>query len=285
MKIGHYLLSGSLMPVFFLLTGFSCDRKTPSPGTNANDTLVTVYPGYKLVWQDEFNGTELRSADWNYETGGSGWGNNELEYYTSGNRNAYLQNGNLVIEAKKEDMGNRNYTSARITTAGKHEFQYGRIDIRAKLPVQSGMWPALWMLGNDIGSKGWPYCGEIDIMEYYRGKVLANITVGGNRPYNALWYSNTKAVKLFDANWKNEFHIWRMDWDENAISLYVDDQLLNKVELSRLVNKDGSGINPFKQPHYMLLNLAMGGTNGGTLENTKFPNRFEVDYVRVYQKE
>src|SRR6185312_2309821 len=113
MKISHYLLSGSLMPVVFLLTGFSCDRKTPSPGTNANDTLVTDYPGYKLVWQDEFNGTELRSADWNYETGGSGWGNNELEYYTSGNRNAYLQNGNLVIEAKKEDMGNRNYTSAR----------------------------------------------------------------------------------------------------------------------------------------------------------------------------
>jgi len=145
-----------------------------------------------------------------------------------------------------------------------------------------GLWPAWWTLGV---SGRWPANGEIDIMEFYREKLLANIAcIGGNR--NAEWYSKTKPIdSLGGQTWASQFHTWRMDWDENAIALYVDDVLMNQVELSKLENKDGSGINPFKQPHYMLLNLAMGGQNGGSLADTKFPNRFEVDYVRVYQKD
>jgi beta-glucanase (GH16 family) len=121
-------------------------------------------------------------------------------------------------------------------------------------------------------------------MEYYKGKLLANIAcVGSDR--KAEWYSKTQSVdSLGGRKWASQFHIWRMDWDETSIALFVDDQLLNRVELSKLYNKDGSNINPFQQPHYMLLNLAMGGMNGGDPGQTKFPNRFEVDYVRVYQK-
>jgi beta-glucanase (GH16 family) len=123
-------------------------------------------------------------------------------------------------------------------------------------------------------------------MEYYRGKLLANIACGTDTAHKAEWYSNTFLVdSLGGAAWAAAFHTWRMDWDTAAIALYMDDVLLNKVALSKVVNKDGTGINPFHQPHYMLLNLAIGGTNGGDPSNTTFPNRFEVDYVRVYQKQ
>ena len=154
--------------------------------------------------------------------------------------------------------------------------------MRGRIDISSGLWPAWWTLG--IAGR-WPANGEIDIMEYYRKKLLANIAcLGPDR--KAEWHSNTFSIdSLGGKEWASKFHIWRMDWDENALALFVDDVLLNKMELSRLVNKDGSGINPFKQPHYMLLNLAMGGMNGGDPGNTKFPNRFEVDYIRVYQKQ
>ena len=153
--------------------------------------------------------------------------------------------------------------------------------MRGKIDISSGLWPAWWTLGV---SGGWPANGEIDIMEYYRKKLLFNVAcLGSDR--KAEWYSNTYSTdSLGGKTWASSFHIWRMDWDENAISLFLDDQLMNKVELSKVVNKDGSGRNPFKQPHYMLLNLAIGGMNGGDPSNTNFPRKFEVDYVRVYQK-
>ncbi len=123
-------------------------------------------------------------------------------------------------------------------------------------------------------------------MEYYRNRLLANIACGTDVNNKAEWFSKTRSMDLLGGSkWASRFHIWRMDWDENAISLYVDDSLMNSVELCKLVNKDGSGINPFRQPHYMLLNLAMGGQNGGELGNTKFPNTYEIDYVRVYKRE
>jgi beta-glucanase (GH16 family) len=140
------------------------------------------------------------------------------------------------------------------------------------------MWPAWWTLGV---TKSWPANGEIDIMEYYRGKLLANIACGTDRTYKAQWFSNTTPV---DSIWASQFHVWRIDWDEDAIAIYVDDSLMNKTPLDLLVNKDGTGFNPFKQPHYMLLNLAVGGQNGGDPSQTTFPKKFEVDYVRVYQQ-
>lgn len=250
--------------------------------------------GYRLVWADEFNTKGAPdTTNWHFEQGFVR--NHEEQWYQT--KNAFCKNGLLIIEAQKVHLPNPNYiagstnwktnrefieyTAASMNTRGLLSWQYGRMVMRARIDIQMGVWPAFWTLGVD---KPWPSNGEIDIMEFYRGMLLANIATGTAAPYKAKWFSKTIPVKdLGGKKWARKFHIWRMDWDETAISLYMDDVLLNQVELKDLVNQDGSGFNPFKQPHYMLLNLALGGDNGGDLTNTRFPNRFEVDYVRVYQ--
>jgi len=250
--------------------------------------------GYNLVWFDEFEKDGLPNAqNWTYERGFVR--NEELQWYQQ--ENAFCKNGVLIIEARKElktnplyEKGsgdwrkkseNIEYTSACLITKGLRSFQYGRFEMRAKINISSGLWPAFWTLGE----KGrWPANGEIDIMEYYRGKLLANIASLGinNKPK---WFSEVKSTEeLGGEKWASTFHIWRMDWDSEAISLYVDGSLLNKTSLSELHNDDGSGINPFRQKHYILIDLAMGGLNGGDLNDTKFPNQMEIDYVRVYQR-
>lgn len=252
--------------------------------------------GYTLVWADEFSKDgSPDSTAWRFEKGFVR--NHELQWYQA--ENARCENGILIIEARKELKPNPvyvagsndwkrkrekiEYTASSMNTSGKHSWMYGRFVMRGRIDISPGLWPAWWTLG--VNGR-WPANGEIDIMEYYRGKVLANIACGTGTPFKAEWYSKTvPADSLGGKEWAAKFHVWRMDWDENAIALYMDDTLLNKVELSKLVNKDGSNINPFKQPHYMLLNLAIGGDNGGNPANTIFPNRYEVDYVRVYQKQ
>jgi beta-glucanase (GH16 family) len=256
---------------------------------------IYLKEGYKLVWTDEFDSNgKPDSSSWRYEQGFVR--NEELQWYQADN--VWCENGRLVIEARKDNKPNPGfkkngndwrsnreniqYTSSSINTSGKYSWQYGRFVMRGKIDVSSGLWPAWWTLGV---SGEWPSNGEIDIMEYYKGKILANIAVGTQKKYNAEWHSNTKSIdELGGAVWASKFHIWRMDWTPQYISLFVDDKLLIKVDMASLYNKDGSNTNPFMQPHYMLLNLAMGGMNGGELGDTKFPNRFEVDYVRVYQK-
>lgn len=260
---------------------------------NAQEEFVNE--GYKLVWADEFNKDgKLDTTKWKYERGFAR--NQELQWYQEDN--AWCEKGVLVIEGRKEQKPNPRYregstnwasarknieyTSSSVNTSGKHSWQYGRFVMRGKIDISSGLWPAWWTLG--VAGE-WPSNGEIDIMEYYRKMLLANIALGTDQRYKAHWYSNTKNIEqLGGKEWASKFHVWRMDWDENAIALYVDDKLLNKVEMNKLNNKDKIGLNPFKQPHYMLLNLAMGGINGGDLGDTMFPNRFEIDYVRVYQK-
>lgn len=254
-----------------------------------------VKEGYRLVWADEFNQNgKPDPANWKHELGFVR--NQELQWYQADN--AWCEDGKLIIEARKENKPNPNYkagakdwkynreniayTSSSIKTVGLQSWQYGRFIMRGKIDVSDGLWPAWWTLGT---AGEWPSNGEIDIMEYYKGKILANIAIGTSKRYTAEWFSKTKSIKeLGGKKWASKFHIWRMDWTENSISLFVDDELLINVPMEKLTNKDGSNINPFKQKHYMLLNLAMGGMNGGELGNTKFPNRFEVDYVRVYQK-
>ncbi len=250
--------------------------------------------GYKLVWSDEFNQNGIPdTANWGYEEGFVR--NEELQWYQR--ENARCENGNLIIEAKKEEKPNPryqagnndwrrkremiNYTSSCLITRNKHSFLYGRFVMRARIDISKGMWPAWWTLGVD---KRWPANGEIDIMEYYSGKLLANIAcLGKNR--NAQWFSNTFNIdSMGGTSWSAKFHVWRMDWTNNNIELYLDDQLLNRVNVDSAVNKDGSGFNPFRQKHYILLDFAIGGMNGGDPSNTSFPRLFEVDYVRVYQK-
>lgn len=283
------MLNKDVIRVFpFLLWMIACSHPVKKmEQTTGNDH-------YTLIWADEFNQKgRPDTSNWNYEKGFVR--NEELQWYQP--ENANCEKGLLVIEAKKEARPNPNYTpeskdwrkkrstidytSSCLITRNKHQWLYGRFVLRARIDISAGMWPAWWTLGV---SKPWPGNGEIDIMEYYRGKLLANIAcLGSDR--KAYWFSNTfKTDSLGGKKWADQFHIWRMDWTEEFIALYCDDQLLNKVNLDELVNKDGSGFNPFKQPHYMLLNFALGGMNGGDPSSTTFPRRFEVDYVRVYQK-
>lgn len=252
--------------------------------------------GWKLVWADEFDKDgrpDLRN--WTYETGLVR--NEEFQWYQPDN--ARCKDGLLILEARRERKRNPNfepgskdwkrnrehaeYTSASLTTRGLHQWRYGRFVMRGRIDTRPGLWPAFWTLGVE---GEWPRNGEVDIMEYYRGKLLANVAWGTDRRWVPKWDSTGTPIEDFkDPDWSKKFHVWRMDWDENQIRLYVDDQLLNTTDLSQTVNADGEGKNPFRQPHYMLLNLAVGGMNGGDPSKTRFPARFEVDYVRVYQRE
>ena len=254
-----------------------------------------AYPGYELVWADEFNRDGAPDAkNWTYERGFVR--NRELQWYQPDN--ARVANDLLIIEARRERPKNpdfeagssdwkRNrefaeYTSSSLLTRGLHSWRYGRFEMRGRIDTRPGLWPAFWTLGV---TGPWPHNGEIDIMEYYRGVLLANVAWGGAKPFQPIWADTRKPLESFnDAGWSNVFHVWRMDWDERAIVLSVDGQRLNEVELSRTVNQDGSGTNPFHAPQYLLLNLAVGGNSGGDPSQTTFPAKLEVDYVRVYQQ-
>ena len=170
------------------------------------------------------------------------------------------------------------YTSACVKTYGKRSWLYGRFEIRAKIVAKPGLWPAIWTLGDN---QPWPSCGEVDLLEYYDNSILANIAwgIGGGT-----WNTTKRPFADFlsqDKNWSRKFHTWRMDWDESWLRIYLDDQLLNEQDLTKTVNPDG--FNPFHQPQYLLLNLAIGAT-GGDPSQTAFPTRYEIDWVRVYQK-
>jgi beta-glucanase (GH16 family) len=251
-------------------------------------------PEYRLVWADEFDHDGRPDPqNWTYETGFVR--NEEAQWYQP--ENARCTNGMLIIEGRRErklnplfDPGSTNwrnnrhyaeYTAASVTTKGLHSWQYGRFEMRGRIDTRSGLWPAFWTLGVD---GEWPCNGEIDIMEYYRGILLANVAWGSSRHWVPVWDSVKTALTDFqDSRWAEKFHVWRMDWDKDTIQLYVDDKLLNSTDLKDTLNQDKERKNPFHQPHYILLNLAIGGTAGGDPSQTRLPARLEVDYVRVYK--
>jgi beta-glucanase (GH16 family) len=268
------------------------DTSEDQATSTGGDADIVVPAGYKLVWSDEFEGDgKPDSKNWNYEKGFVR--NNELQWYQPDN--ATIKDGMLIIEGRKERVSNPNYkagstdwktsrqyaeyTATSMTTSGLQTWQYGRFEMRGRIPTTAGMWPAWWTLG----VKGeWPSNGEIDIMEYYNGKVLANVACGTDKQWTAKWDSVTKSLSSLGTGWSDKFHVWRMDWDDQKIDLYLDDVLLNTATLSSMLNADGTS--PFKQKVYMLLNLAIGGDNGGDPAGTTFPVKYEVDYVRVFQK-
>ena len=253
--------------------------------------------GYKLIWEETFNGEgPVDSNFWNFESGFVR--NQELQWYQA--ENAIQMDGVLQILGKREKVKNpgfeagsdnwkksrefADYTSSSINTRGKFEFQYGIFEVKAKIDTSAGMWPAIWTLGI---TKPWPANGEIDVMEFYQVKGEKTILA------NAAWADETKRANWDEAKipfseflkkdptWSEKFHIWKMEWTEDYIKLFLDGELLNEIELSKTLNPDG--FNPFHQPHYILLNLALG-SNGGDPSQTKFPKAYVVDYVRVYQQ-
>ena len=256
----------------------------------------SAHPGYSLVWADEFEKAgRPNPKNWVYENGFQR--NQELQWYRA--ENAFCEDGLLVIEGRRQTAPNPHfvrdspdwkkarpnieYTSACLTTKGRRSWQYGKFEIRARIKAQAGLWPAIWFLG-DEGE--WPANGEIDLMEFYKGKILANACWMAKDGRNAVWDASSKPVNsLGGTDWDSEFHVWLMDWDHDRIILSVDGIALNTIDLSKTSNPAGHGpSNPFRQRHYLLLNLAIGGINGGDPANTSFPTRYEIDYVRVYQK-
>jgi len=249
---------------------------------NAGPTSPLTYPGYTLIWNDEFSGTALDANVWNYEigNGSGGWGNNELEYYTNSQKNTLVSNGNLIIEARMESISGFNYSSARLTTQNKKSFTFGRVDIRAKLPRGKGIWPALWMLGNNITSVGWPACGEIDIMEF-----LGHET---SKSYGTLHYGASAATHgskgnsytLSSGSFYDQFHVFSMEWKQDELKLFVD----NNLYVTFIKTDVGSAPYPFNVPFFFIFNVAVGGNWPGSPDaNTSFPQRMIVDYVRVFQ--
>lgn len=249
------------------------------PIDNTGYTSPSSYSGYNLVWEEEFDGSSLDLSVWNYETGASGWGNNESQYYRSGNKNAELDQGYLRITAKEETHLGAPYTSARLTTQGKESFQYGRIDIRAKVPYGQGVWPALWMLGDNFGSAGWPTCGEIDIMELIGGDGYNDRTVYGTAHWSNngshAEYGGNKSLPLGE-KYNDEFHVFSIVWNSSSIRWYVDNSLYHTMNTASLT--------AFQNKFFFILNIAVEGNWPGPVgPSTQFPQYMLVDYIRVFQ--
>ncbi len=249
---------------------------------NTGYTTPLTYPGYSLAWSDEFGGTSLNTNNWNQETGNGtgGWGNNELEYYTNSTKNTFLSNGNLIIEARKEPISGFNYSSGRMTTQNKKSFTFGRIDIRAKLPVSKGMWPALWMLGANINTVPWPACGEIDMMELigtYPSRVYGTMHW---KPVTGTNTNKGSEYNLQSGNFSQQFHVFSIIWSQDMIKWLVDDQ----VFFTGTKGDMGAANYPFNAAQFLIFNVAVGGQWPGSPDaGTEFPQRMFVDYVRVFQ--
>ncbi len=236
--------------------------------------------GWKLVWHDEFDGAALDITKWVRETGGGGWGNNELEFYTDRSENARVESGQLVIEARQEPFGGRPYTSARLKTESLGAWKYGRVEARMRIPRGQGLWPAFWMLGDQIAQVGWPACGEIDIMENIGGEPRrVHGTVHGPG------YSGAQGVSAaYDLGGPSAFadayHVYAVEWEADTIRWYVDSALYATV-----TPRDLPGPWVFDHPFFIILNVAVGGGWPGSPDSTTvFPQTLQVDYVRVYQR-
>lgn len=226
---------------------------------------------FQQVWADEFNGTAVNISNWAFETGGGGWGNNEKQYYQASN--ATVVNGELQITARKQSVGGMPYTSARLKTQGLRQFAFGRMEARIKTPLGQGLWPAFWMLGSNISSVGWPYCGEIDIMEQVNADSRCYGTVHWDSNGHAQYGGNIVTAP-------NVYHVYSIEWTPTYIRWFVDGTQYHEINIT---NGTG-GTEEFQKPFFLLLNLAVAGDwPGQTVDESKLPATMSVDYVRVYQ--
>ena len=243
----------------------------------AEDGPITPdnYPGMALIWSDEFDGTTINLDNWKYNEGGGGWGNNELETYTSSSENSFVQDGKLHIVATK--TGSSTYRSARMISQGKQEFTYGRIDIRAKMPYGQGIWPALWMLGANISSVSWPKCGEIDIMEYL-GHDTQRIYGTLHYDQSGHAYKGSSSLLTNGEGYDDKYHVFTIIWQDNSIKWYVDYKRFFEATPNTV------DFTAFNLPQFFIMNVAVGGNWPGNPDaTTVFPQTMLVDYVRVFQ--
>ena len=271
---------------------------TANKAGNATITLATsvgsvsalvavehTWGAYKLVWSDEFDGNTLNESNWTPQVGGGGWGNQEDQYYTARSENLRIEDGCLVIEARKEQYDQSEYTSARIYSKGKQEFTYGKLEARISLPAGQGTWPAFWTLGN---RGNWPNCGEIDIMEHtgsVPNRVFGTLHTAKDR-------SGSRSSRAYTGieNIENNFHVYGCEWTceekngKDVIRFYIDDVVYSE-QIEEVVDSDEYW--PFNRPNYFIINLALGGTLGGNINDDIFTNPvlMKVDWVRVYQRE
>lgn len=288
MQLFFRLTRPIVYPVLPLLLSFGCgNAEAPiSEETSAGEEAPLME--YVLVWSDEFDGEGLPDPTrWSYDAGDGcpdrcGWGNNELQYYTvERRRNARLENGRLIIEAHREAYESRDFTSARLVTKEKGDWRYGRVEVRAKLPSGRGTWPAIWMLPTDRAYGGWPVSGEIDIMEHVG---YAPDTIYGTVHTEA--FNHTKGTQkggtIAVSDCESEFHVYAVEWSAEKIDFLVDDWRYFTFE------QEGNGYEgwPFDKRFHLILNIAVGGNWGGSqgVDDSIWPQRMEVDYVRVYQE-
>jgi beta-glucanase (GH16 family) len=268
-------LSGAAMLLALAVMPVSCKKdltssaKTNPAFVNPEKTPAPRAVTYQLVWSDEFNGTSVDQSKWNIDTGNPGV-NNEKEYYQAAN--VTETGGNLVITARQQSVGGQPYTSAKLETQGKFSTQYGRIEARISLPMINGTWPAFWMLGTDIGSVGWPNCGEIDIMEHVNttNTILGTMHWNGGNGHVQYGQSTTTTP--------GSFHVYAVQWDSNNINWYVDNTLYCTGNIANNINNTGA----FQNPFYIIMNLAIGGDLPGNTIGT-LPATMLVDYVHVYK--
>lgn len=267
-----------------LISFYSCQESKDLPGSVVNNWDLD---DWKIKWQDEFEGTAIDLSKWSYEQGGHGWGNNELQYYTNDSANAFIRDGKLVLTANVIPQGRlssgglRYFSSARLRTLGKGDWKYGRIEVRAKIALGQGIWPAIWLLPTERMYGGWPSSGEIDIMEHVghdEGNIHGSVHT---EIYNhKIGTQRGKNKNLNDI--KNKFYTYAIEWDSDQINFFIDG---NKYFLFQNDKKNDYKSWPFNQRFHLLLNIAVGGDWPGPPDSsTNFPVEMEVDYVRVYDK-
>jgi len=273
-KVTEVESSSATEPKFSSVTLLSSSSdKVTEPAEVTSSSSSSPY-----LWHDEFD--FIDTTQWSFETGASGWGNNEWQYYTNRSENAYVQDGVLHIRANKEDYEGAKYTSARMITKGKFSFTYGTIEARIALPTGNGIWPAFWMLGENIDAVSWPACGEIDIIEAVNSEDVVYGTnhwqAGGNQ---ADYGNNTKdyygTSKELDIT---QFHNYKMVWNEKLIAMYVDDFKYQEIAIENAAD----GLEAFHKPQFFILNVAVAGNwPGFEVDDAQFPNEMLVDYIRV----
>lgn len=267
----------------FLATIVLLSNSCTSP--RSTNIAPAGYDGYVLKWSNEFDGSALREDEWTYANGDGcpdlcGWGNNELQYYTNSRENLFFKDGKLVIRAKKESYSGKDYTSARIKTQGKKTFRFGRVDIRAVMPVGKGIWPAFWLMPEKNVYGTWPTSGELDMMEYLGhepAKVHGTVHFGPGPGSTQI----TRNTSLSSGTLNDKFHVYSIIWEEDKIQWLLDDVVYSTVTKADL----GSNTYPFNEDFYLIVNLAVGGNWPGNPDSTtKFPQELIVDYIRVFQK-